>query len=100
MTAHGAQLAAGVIGGAGLPDMLAIQVGHLVGADDPGLWKALAAGLGLGAGEADRGFPWRLRGERGLVDFRRPRVERQAEALEELAAVARAGSKDDGRYFQ
>ena len=87
MAAHGTQLPARVVERPGLADMLAVQVCHLVGAHDPGLREALSAGIGLGAGEANGGFPGRLSRAGGLVDFRRPGFERQPEALEKLPAI-------------
>ena len=69
-----------------------IAVGDLVRADNPGAGKLARAGLGLHAGEPDGGLARRLRGQGTLVDLGRPRLERQPETLEQLAAVAGAGS--------
>ena len=81
-------------GGAGLADGAAVQVGDLVGADDPRLGKLAGAGLGLEAREPDRGLARRLGAVGSLIDFGLPRLERQAEALQQFPAVAGARGQD------
>ena len=68
MAAHVAQLGAGAIECPGLADGAAVKVGDLIRADNPGTGKLPRRGLGLGAGEADRGFARRLGPQRLLVD--------------------------------
>ena len=89
-----------ILDAARLADRAPVQVGHLVGADHPGLRVALAARLGLQAREANRRGAGRLVRQGRFVDVGRIAAERQAEALEQLAPVLGARSEDERRSRQ
>ena len=93
----GAQLGDGTLVGAGFADRLPVELGDLVGADHDGIRVQEGHGRRLGACQPRRQFGRRLAGPGRLVDLGRHDLERQAQALEQLAAVARGGSQDERR---
>ena len=94
LAAHAAQLRRGALVVAGLAERFAAEVGHLVGADDHGFGKAGGDGVGFLQCQAGGQGVRRFAGQRRFVDFGRLHVERQSQAGEQLAAVARGRGKN------
>jgi hypothetical protein len=92
--AHGAQLGNGALVRAGLAQCHAIQVGHLVTADDDGLRVAPRDRAGFGMREPTREGGRGFAGQRRFVHVGRGGVERQLQALEQRTPVRRSRAED------
>jgi hypothetical protein len=88
LPAHALQLRRGAFVRAGLAQWLAVQVGHLVGADHQRLGVARCHVACLGQGQALCQGAWRFISTRGFVHVGRHGVKRHIQAGEQFSPIA------------
>lgn len=86
---HAFELGDRAFTGVGLAELLAVEVGDLVRADDHGVGAALLDFAGLEERKAQGRLAGRLARQARFVDVRARRFKRHAETFEKFAAVAR-----------
>ncbi|MNT23404.1 hypothetical protein D3C71_1614970 [compost metagenome] len=79
-----------------LAQRLAVQVGHLVGADDDGFGKLCGHRMGLGQCQAQCQGGRCFARLRGFVDIGRGGFKRESKTREQLVPVAGGGAQNKG----
>ena len=95
MALHALELADSVLVRVRLAELDAVEVGHLIGADDDGAGVLVPDCAGLHFGKAHRGVLRRFAGQGGFVNVGAFARVGDAKTVEELAAVAGARGKNE-----
>ena len=96
LPAHAAQLGAGALVAAGFAQGLAVQVGHLVGADDQRLRMVAGHVLGFGPGQSQGQLARGFAGQGGFIDGGGLGFKGQAQSGQQFAPIGRGGGEDEG----